>query len=154
MSEHPEEPVGEGQQDTKHFYDRIWPLIWVRKESFWEDVTSRGLAAGIVALIGVLAANAAGLFGDGNGNTQAQIYYTLLNVVVDLRVILVGLLVILIFAERFIHQLTRPASRLSPAAKRFAKVVVWVVAALFAIILLMRVEDLRHSIPFIRNLMN
>src|SRR5690349_2616365 len=41
---------------------RFWhfPKKWVLEESFWRDITTRTLSAGIVAIIGILAVKAGG----------------------------------------------------------------------------------------------
>jgi hypothetical protein len=161
----PPEPTGP-TDDPEPFYKRFWPFQWLVSNSFWEDVTSRTVAAGIVALVGLLGANAAGLF--NKGEPSAKVYNNILLVVIDVVIVLLGLLVIVLFAEtlaerlcsrgslpgilRIINAGSDESEPLSPILQRFIRIVVWVIAFFLALILILKVDGFRQEIPFVKGL--
>lgn len=148
-------PTPEAVEPKLSFAKRFWPFQWVRDEEFWKDVSSRGLAAGIVALIGVLGANAAGLFGGQGSDTQSQVYYTVLRVLTDIAIGLTGLIFIVMFAQQFAYafgkrarlQLKKdPNSREAKSVLAFIRIGFWLVALICSLIFLMRVDLISHHL--------
>lgn len=81
---------------------------WLREEKFWQDVTTRTLAGGIVVILGFLLANATGLFGDDR--TRTDIYQGIVRILIDIVVVIVGGLVLVVLSARLSKNLSRGQS--------------------------------------------
>ncbi len=110
--------------------------------------SSQALATGAVAVITVLIANSAGLFGD---DMQRTIYSAFTRWSGNILIILIALGLTLVVVERFIGRVEAPGRSnrrpgLSPSTQKLMKVIIRVVAAIVMLIVIVHVDSIRYDI--------
>ncbi len=119
----------EGSSEKKlPFRKRFWPFQWAVDIGFWRDVTSRCIAGSLVVLLGFIIGKSTGLI--GSNISANEFYSSIVRVLLDIAVVIIGSIIILVVASRLEHMANGWLEKSNAAhpIPVVAKLLIWLLA--------------------------